>query len=87
MGAVGYGLLSPAGEAFKVKVCSRLRRGKFYGKLGLYACPAGAAVKKFAIACGGASLLVILVSTPTRRGSREKVCYHLRWGRSFTRLE
>ena len=69
------------------KDCGRLWRGRVFRKLGLYACPAGAVVKKFVVACGGASLLVILVSTPTRRGGREKGCYHLRWGRSFTRFE
>ena len=34
----------------------------------LYACPAGVFVKKIVVTSGGASLIIDLISTPTRRG-------------------
>ena len=44
----------------------------------------GMFVKKSAITSGGERFLENLVCTPARRGVREKVCRHLRWGRPFS---
>ena len=43
-------------------------------------------VKKFAVAFGGESLIKEYDLYGYRRGVHEKVCYHLRWGRSYKRL-
>ena len=49
--------------------------------------PDEAFVKKLVITFGGAGLIKGYDLYGYRRGVHEKVCYHLWWGRSFTRFE
>ena len=43
-------------------------------------------MKKFAVAFGGESLIKEYDLYGYRRGVHEKVCYHLRWGKRYKRL-
>ena len=43
-------------------------------------------MKKFAVAFGGESLIKEYDLYGYRRGVHEKVCYHLRWGKFYKRL-
>ena len=53
---------------------------------GLLSPAGGVFVKKSVITSGGASLIKGLIRTPARRGVREKVCHHLRRGKSYKGL-